>query len=99
MNDLAPRSVRTPSLLAALTDSTGDWIVHARCAGMDPELFFPERGESTEEARAACRVCPVRRECLDYAMAAQERFGVWGGLSERERRRMRRQRRILDVPA
>jgi WhiB family redox-sensing transcriptional regulator len=70
-----------------------DWKVDAACRGMDPELFFTERGESTADAKAVCRSCPVRAECLDYALAHVERFGVWGAMSERERRRIRGQRR------
>jgi len=62
------------------------------CNGTDPALFFPGRGESTTDAKAICARCPVRQECLDYALDHTERFGIWGGLSERERRRIRRQR-------
>ncbi|MFP5322758.1 MAG: WhiB family transcriptional regulator [Acidimicrobiia bacterium] len=64
------------------------------CRGADPDLFFPDRGESLEPAKAVCAECVVRDECLEFALAAGERFGVWGGTSERERRRIRRQRRI-----
>ena len=65
----------------------GHWRDDALCAQLDPEAFFPEKGGSTREAKRACRACPVRTECLDYALATDPRFGVWGGLSERERRR------------
>lgn len=65
------------------------WQSRANCAGADPELFFPERGASLAEARAVCAGCTVRTECLDYALAIGEKYGVWGGLSERERRRLR----------
>ena len=57
-----------------------------------PRPFFPERGASTREAKEVCRGCVVRGECLEYALANGEKFGIWGGLSERERRRLRRQR-------
>ena len=60
--------------------------------GVDPDLFFPERGASTREAKEVCRGCVVREDCLEYALANGEKFGIWGGLSERERRRLRRQR-------
>jgi WhiB family redox-sensing transcriptional regulator len=70
-----------------------DWQARGACRGCNPEIFFPERGESTREAKAICRGCGVREECLEYALAAVEKFGIWGGLSERERRRIRRQRR------
>lgn len=66
------------------------WQVDALCAQTDPEAFFPEKGGSTRDAKKVCAACPVRQECLDYAMANDERFGIWGGLSERERRRLRK---------
>jgi WhiB family redox-sensing transcriptional regulator len=66
-----------------------EWQVGAVCAQTDPEAFFPERGGSTRGAKRICSGCGVRAECLDYALAHDERFGVWGGLSERERRRLR----------
>lgn len=73
---------------------TGDrsWQSRANCMGVDPDLFFPERGASTKEAKEVCRGCVVREECLEYALANGEKFGIWGGMSERERRRIRRQR-------
>lgn len=70
------------------TGTTSDWRDRALCAEIDPAAFFPEKGESTRDARAVCTACTVQRECLDFALAHDERFGVWGGLSERERRRM-----------
>lgn len=70
------------------------WQNWARCKGVDPELFFPERGASTCEAKEACRDCRVRRDCLEYALANGEVFGIWGGLSERERRKVRRSRAL-----
>ena len=69
-----------------------NWQSRANCMGVDPELFFPERGSSTREAKEVCRGCVVREQCLEYALANGEKFGIWGGLSERERRRIRRQR-------
>jgi len=68
------------------------WTDQALCAQTDPEAFFPEKGGSSREAKRVCRACPVRAECLEYALAFDERFGIWGGLSERERRRLKRQR-------
>jgi WhiB family redox-sensing transcriptional regulator len=67
-----------------------DWQERALCAQTDPEAFFPEKGGSTREAKRICAGCEVRAECLEYALAHDERFGIWGGLSERERRRLRR---------
>jgi len=66
------------------------WQERALCAQTDPEAFFPEKGGSTREAKKVCTGCEVRAECLDYALANDERFGIWGGLSERERRKLRR---------
>jgi WhiB family redox-sensing transcriptional regulator len=68
------------------------WRLDALCAETDPEAFFPEKGGSTREAKRVCTGCPVRAECLEFALANDERFGIWGGLSERERRRVRLQR-------
>ncbi len=70
------------------------WMDQASCVGVSPDLFFPERGESTADAKAVCRACPVCGDCLEYALAGSEKFGIWGGLSERERRRLRRSRRL-----
>lgn len=67
------------------------WQTDALCAQTDPEAFFPEKGGSTREAKRICDGCEVRSECLDYALANDERFGIWGGLSERERRKLRRE--------
>ena len=67
------------------------WQDRALCAQTDPEAFFPEKGGSTREAKKVCRGCEVRVECLEYALEHDERFGIWGGLSERERRRMKRE--------
>ena len=86
-----------PIYLAALgasadTDETGllAWQEQALCAQTDPEAFFPEKGGSTREAKRICVGCEVKGECLEYALEQDERFGIWGGLSERERRRLKR---------
>ena len=71
------------------------WHRLANCRGVDPELFFPARGASTAEAKEVCRGCVVRIACLDYAVAANEKQGIWGGMSERERRRVRRARALV----
>jgi WhiB family redox-sensing transcriptional regulator len=68
------------------------WQTDALCAQTDPEAFFPEKGGSTRDAKKICTTCEVKAQCLDYALANDERFGIWGGLSERERRRLRRAR-------
>jgi WhiB family redox-sensing transcriptional regulator len=69
------------------------WRLDALCAETDPEAFFPEKGGSTREAKRVCLGCSVRTECLEFALDNDERFGIWGGLSERERRRVRLERR------
>lgn len=72
-----------------------DWKSKANCMGVDPDLFFPERGMSTREAKEVCRGCVVQEDCLEYALANGEKFGIWGGVSERERRRIRRARALV----
>jgi WhiB family transcriptional regulator, redox-sensing transcriptional regulator len=88
------RVFRTPAETTALR-----WDIHkptwqraANCLGVDPDLFFPERGGSTREAKEVCRGCVVREQCLQFALENGEKFGIWGGMSERERRRLRRRR-------
>ena len=71
-------------------DGLMGWQERALCAQTDPEAFFPEKGGSTREAKKVCTGCDVRSECLEYALANDERFGIWGGLSERERRKLKR---------
>ena len=75
------------------------WQDFANCLGVDPDLFFLERGASTREAKEVCRRCVVRGECLEYALRNGEKFGIWGGMSERERRRIRRQRAVARAAA
>ncbi len=75
------------------------WQDMANCLGVDPDLFFPERGASTREAKEVCKGCVVRDDCLEYALANGEKFGIWGGMSERERRRIRRQRALARAAA
>lgn len=71
-----------------MTFDRQEWMNDAACRGMDSELFFPGRGEATADVKAICGACPVRVECQDYAIGT-EQFGIWGGLSERERKRIR----------
>ena len=81
-------------LRPGLEDFSGEgelgWQTDALCAQTDPEAFFPEKGGSTRDAKKVCGVCNVKAQCLEYALANDERFGIWGGLSERERRRLRK---------
>ena len=88
--------MRGSEVLAELLDAGPDrtWQRQANCMGVDPDLFFPERGASTREAKEVCRGCVVRAECLEYALVNSEKFGICGGLSERERRRIRRARNL-----
>jgi WhiB family transcriptional regulator, redox-sensing transcriptional regulator len=85
-----------PLLLADLTATPGElgWMDSALCAQTDPEAFFPEKGGSTREAKRTCRACEVRAECLEYALEHDEHYGVWGGLSEAERKRLRSRQRV-----
>jgi WhiB family transcriptional regulator, redox-sensing transcriptional regulator len=73
-------------------DNPLSWQTDALCAQTDPEAFFPEKGGSTRDAKRICTTCEVKAQCLDYALQNDERFGIWGGLSERERRRLRKAR-------
>jgi WhiB family transcriptional regulator, redox-sensing transcriptional regulator len=85
-------NVEIVELLSGMEDR--GWQARANCMGVDPDLFFPERGASTREAKEVCRGCVVRDDCLEYALDNGEKFGIWGGMSERERRRLRRARAI-----
>lgn len=67
----------------------GDWRENALCAQTDSEAFFPEKGGSTRQAKKVCLTCISRAACLDYALVNDARFGIWGGLSERERRKLK----------
>ncbi|TPG34533.1 WhiB family transcriptional regulator [Mycobacterium hodleri] len=79
-----------PNILDEPAVDDEQWQENALCAQTDPEAFFPEKGGSTREAKRICLGCEVKDACLDYALAHDERFGIWGGLSERERRRLKR---------
>ncbi len=77
------------TLIAGVEEDITSWQASALCAQTDPEAFFPEKGGSTREAKSVCKGCPVKQECLEYALDHDERFGIWGGLSERERRKLK----------
>jgi WhiB family transcriptional regulator, redox-sensing transcriptional regulator len=99
LDALAAGGKRALTLVDAVpyTGSTADtliddnWWDRAACLGVDDEAFFPERGGSTYEAKKLCRICPVKGECLEYALENDESWGVWGGMSERERRKLKRE--------
>jgi len=74
------------------------WQGDARCRGLALDLFFPERGETTKKVKGICEPCKVKTECLDYAIE-NERFGIWGGMSEQERRGVRRKKELAKVAA
>lgn len=82
-----------------LLESAPEWQHEALCAQVDPEVWFPEKGQSTKDAKRICARCPVQQPCLDWALAKDERFGVYGGLSERERRKLKRQMTPESEPA
>jgi WhiB family transcriptional regulator, redox-sensing transcriptional regulator len=74
--------------------SDSEWMSRAECANYPPDWWFPARGQPSPQARSVCLSCPVRTECLDYAIAHNERHGIWGGLSEKQRRLIRRNNNI-----
>ena len=87
----AYQPVKELRLVDALDEGVLGWQERALCAQTDPEAFFPEKGGSTREAKKVCTSCEVRAECLAYALENDERFGIWGGLSEREIRKLKRE--------
>ena len=74
-----------------------EWMRAGKCDDMDPSIFFPNDGVGVEIARRICVDCPVKAECLEYALVNRIDHGVWGGASERERRRIARRRRLERV--
>lgn len=78
-------------------DKDSSWMTQANCRGVDPAPFFPAQGQSTREAKAVCRACVVREQCLEFALTDPfEKFGIWGGTSERQRRRLRVRRAVMN---
>lgn len=78
-------------------DADHSWMLAGNCRERDPSFFFPSDGVGVERARRVCADCPVRIECLEYALRYRIEHGVWGGASERERRRILRSRRVRAV--
>jgi len=83
-----------PEFVAVVRPPRPSWYDLAECRGMT-DLFHPTRGEHTGDAKQVCLRCPVRAQCLDYALDTAEHYGIWGGTSERERRALRRGRNRL----
>jgi WhiB family transcriptional regulator, redox-sensing transcriptional regulator len=79
-----------PLITSALADAAlGEWTERALCTQADPEIFFPPKGDPGTEAKQICASCPVREECLTYAIEADEKFGIWGGLNRAARLHVR----------
>src|SRR5690554_4295589 len=87
-----PVHLGAPGVRPADTDDDGvlAWQSDALCAQTDPEALFPGKGGSTRDAKRICAACEVKAQCLEYALQNDEGFGIWGGLSERERRKLRK---------
>jgi hypothetical protein len=90
MPESGPSHPPTPALAALVARHLGPWARQASCAGENPDIFFPPKTSPGTEAREICQRCPVRQDCLDYAMRADIRYGIWGGLDENERHSLRR---------
>lgn len=88
-----------PYQLPELPPPLGAWRSHAACAGTTTTLFFPAERRDAPDARRICADCPVRHPCGEYAVEHNIRHGIWGGMSERERRRIRQERRNPRSPA
>lgn len=86
------KAFHRPSPVQVGDHADGGWRERAACRGLGPDLFFTERGTATKDAKAVCEGCPVREDCLEFALDTVQLFGVWGGKSEAERRRLRRGR-------
>lgn len=90
MSDAA-RLLSLQLLQGARSDTARGWSAQARCVGFDPEAFFPLGDDAATEARDICTACPVRGQCLAYAVTADESFGIWGGLDPQQRRTVGKQ--------
>lgn len=94
------KTERTVASKLASLEAEARWQDRAECKGMDPILFFgPEHAETVREkrdredaAKAVCARCPVQKECLEYALEAREAYGIWGGMTEVERKALLRRR-------
>jgi WhiB family transcriptional regulator, redox-sensing transcriptional regulator len=91
MPTVSTQLLRSDEDVVPLTNQT--WRQLSACRGVDPDIFYPASDDEAEVAKAVCAQCPVRQPCLEYALTNRERDGVWGGATEKERRRILRQRR------
>jgi WhiB family redox-sensing transcriptional regulator len=76
-----------------------DWMARGKCRDLDPTIFFPSDGIGVQVASRICAECPMKAPCLEYALANRVDHGVWGGTSERERRRILRAHRVARMPS
>lgn len=87
-------SIEDDALLARMLDvpinEERPWMVFSACRDQDPDIFFPQSQEATDHAIAICNSCPVKLDCLEYSLEARERFGIWGGTTEKQRRQLLR---------
>lgn len=91
---LGSSAVVKPENISKIVDNNSrDWMIKSKCRGVAPSAFFPSDGAGVELAKTICRDCVVKTECLDYAILNKQEHGVWGGESERERKRIAKQRR------
>jgi WhiB family transcriptional regulator, redox-sensing transcriptional regulator len=79
--------------VAAMADHDFEWRMAGACRGLNPDIFYPDEDDEADVAKAICESCVVQVACLEHALLRREKVGVWGGATERERRRMIRQRR------
>src|SRR4051812_21966672 len=79
--------------VSATSSMNPSWRTSAACQGLDPEIFYPLSDEDADQAKSVCHRCPVQTSCLEHALGVREKEGIWGGCTERERRRIIRQRR------
>jgi WhiB family redox-sensing transcriptional regulator len=87
-NQALTRKIKLEHLSPAGYGSDQKWKDYAACLNVDPEIFFPKRGGNGKAARKVCAQCPVRQGCLESAIRDREEYGIWGGVSERERRKL-----------
>ena len=90
MTDYVIRTAPSGRPVFTLDLTPEDWAKDALCAQADPEAFFPERGTPTTNPKTICAACDVQADCLGYALRHNEKYGIWGGTSPKERQRLRR---------